>query len=143
MWMTMYDSNILVFHLARIPNKTLHAGRLKNITKWTNPPKAKHIKALPTLSFKINPKRTTFLKAKLNMTPHRSSIKNDTFFMWTFHKFQTPPFPLVDLHNKMVDVIVHMTMMVTAHASMIKWDTANMTTLAAMSFTFHMIVKRR
>jgi hypothetical protein len=33
MWMTMNDSNNLVFHLARIPNKTLHARRLKSITK--------------------------------------------------------------------------------------------------------------
>jgi hypothetical protein len=33
MWMTMNGSNNLVFHLARIPNKTPHAGRLKSITK--------------------------------------------------------------------------------------------------------------
>jgi hypothetical protein len=68
---------------------------------------------LQTFSFKINPKRTTFLKAKLIMTLHRSSIKNDNFFMWTINKFQMPPVPSVDLHNKMVDIISHMTMMVT------------------------------
>jgi hypothetical protein len=95
------------------------------------------------LSFKINPKRTTFLKAKLITTPHQSSIKNDNFFMWTVHKFQTPPVPSVDLHNKMVDVIPHMTMMVTVQFSMIKKDANNMTTLAAMSFTFNMITKGR
>jgi hypothetical protein len=143
MWMTMNDFTNLVFLLEHIPNKTLHAGRLKSITKYTKPPKAKHIKALQTLSFKINPKRTTFLKAKLIMMPHRSSIKNDNFFMWTVHKFQTPPVPSVDLHNKMVDVISHMTMMVTVQFSMIKRDADNMTTLAAMSFTFHMIAKGR
>jgi hypothetical protein len=95
------------------------------------------------LSFKINPKRKTLLKATLIMTPHRSSIKNNNFFMRTVHKFQTPPVPLVDLHNKMVDVIPHMTMMVTVQFSMIKRDADNMTTLAAMSFTFNMIAKGR
>jgi hypothetical protein len=93
------------------------------------------------LSIKINPKRSILLKVKFNVTPNGFSIKNDNFFMWTVHKFQTPPVPSVDLHNKMVDVISHMTMMVTVQFSMIKRDADNMTTLAAMSFTFNMIAK--
>jgi hypothetical protein len=63
--------------------------------------------------------------------------------MWTVHKFHTPPGPSVDLHNKMVDVISHMTMMVTIPFSMIKMDADTMTTIAAMSFTINMIATRR
>jgi hypothetical protein len=61
--------------------------------------------------------------------------------MWTIHKFPTPPGPSVDLHNKMVDVIFHMTMMVTAQLSMIKMDANMMTTIAAMTFNLNMIAK--
>jgi hypothetical protein len=63
--------------------------------------------------------------------------------MWTIHKFPTPPGPSIDPHNKMVDVIFHMTMMVTAQFSMIKMDADIMTTIAAMSFNFNMIAKGR
>jgi hypothetical protein len=95
------------------------------------------------LSIKTNPKRSILLKVKLTVTPNRFSIKNENFSMWTVHKFPTPPGPSVDVHNKMVDVISHMTMMVTAQFSMIKMDTDTMTTIAAMSFTFNMIAKGR
>jgi hypothetical protein len=95
------------------------------------------------LSIKTNPKRSILLKVKLTVTPNRFSIKNENFSMWTVHKFPTPPGSSVDLHNKMVDVISHMTMMVTAQFSMIKMDTDTMTTIAAMSFTFNMIAKGR
>jgi hypothetical protein len=63
--------------------------------------------------------------------------------MWTVHKFPTPPGPSVDLHNKMVDVMSHMTMMITVPFSMIKMVADNMTTIAAMSFTINMIAKGR
>jgi hypothetical protein len=43
----------------------------------------------------------------------------------------------------MVDVIFHMTMMVTTQFSMIKMDADTMTTIAAMSFNFNMIAKGR
>jgi hypothetical protein len=116
--MTMCDSNNLVLHLTRIPNMMLPTGRLKSV-----------------------PKRSILFKVKLNMTHNRFLIKSNNFFMWTVHTFPTPPGPLVDLHNKMVDVIVHMTMMVTAHFSMIKMDADTMTTIAAMIFNFNMIAK--
>jgi hypothetical protein len=95
------------------------------------------------LSIKTNPKRSILLKVKLNLTPNRFSIKNDNFSMWTVHKFPTPQGLSVDLHNKMVDIISHMTMMVTVPFSMIKMDADTMTTIAAMSFTIKMIAKGR
>jgi hypothetical protein len=126
--MTMCVSNNLVLHLTRIPKRTTH-------------PKAKHTKEIHTLSIKTNPKRSILLKVKLNVTPNRFSIKNDNFSMWTVHEFPTPPGTSVDVHNKMVDVISHMTMMVIVPFSMFKMDADNMTTIAAMSFTINMIVK--
>jgi hypothetical protein len=143
MRMTMCDSNNLVLRLPHIPNITLPAGRLKSVPKRTTHPKAKHTKEIHTLSIKINPKRSILFKVKLTVMHNRFSIKNDNFFMWTVHKFPTPSGPSVDLHNKMVDVIFHMTMMVTAQFSMIKMDTDTMTTIAAMSFNFNMIAKGR
>jgi hypothetical protein len=141
MRMTMCDSNNLILCLPRIPNMTLAAGRLKSIPKRTTHPKAKHTKEIHTLSIKINPKRSILFKVKLTMTHNRFSIKNDNFFMWTVHP--TPPGLSVDLQNKMVDVIFHMTMMVTAQFSMIKMDADTMTTITAMSFNFNMIAKGR
>jgi hypothetical protein len=61
--------------------------------------------------------------------------------MWTVNKLPTPPGPSVDLPNMMVDVISHMTMMVTVPFSMIKMDVDTMTTIATMSFTINMIAK--
>jgi hypothetical protein len=52
-----------------------------------------------------------------------------------------PPGLSVDLHNKMVDVISHMTMMVTVPFSMIKMVADTMTTIIAMTFTINMIAK--
>jgi hypothetical protein len=121
----------------------LPAGRLKSVPKRTTHPKAKHTKKIHTLSIKINPKRSILFKVKLTVTHNRFSIKNKNFFMWTVHKFPTPPGPSVDLHNKMVNVISHMTMMVTAQFSMIKMDADTMTTIAAMSFNFNMMTKGR
>jgi hypothetical protein len=95
------------------------------------------------LSIKTNPKRSILLKVKLTVTPNRFSIKNNNFSMWTVHKFPMPPGPSVDLPNKMVDVISHMTIMVTVPFSMIKMDVDTMTTIAAMSFTINMIAKGR
>jgi hypothetical protein len=95
------------------------------------------------LSIKTNHKRSLPLKFKLTGTPNRFSIKNDNFFMWTVHKFPMPSGLSVDLHNKMVDVIFHMTMMVTTQFSMIKMDADTMTTITAMSFNFNMIAKGR
>jgi hypothetical protein len=134
---TMCDSNNL------IPNMMLPAGRLKSVPKRTTHPKATHTKEIHTLSIKINPKRSILFKVKLTVTRNRFSIKNDNFFMWTIHKFPTPPGPSVDLPNKMVDNIFHMTMMVTAQFSMIKKDADTMTTIAAMSFNFNMIATGR
>jgi hypothetical protein len=143
MRMTMCDSNNLVLRPTRIPNMTLPERRLKSVPKRTTHPKAKHTKEIHTMSIKINPKRSILFKVKLTVTHNRFSIKNDNFFMWTVHKFPTPTGPSVDLHNKMVDVIFHMTMMVTAQLSMIKMDADTMTTIAAMSFNFNMIAKGR
>jgi hypothetical protein len=95
------------------------------------------------LSITTNPKRSILLKVKLTVTSNRFSIKNDNFSMWTVHKFPMPPGPSVDLHNKMVDVISHMTMMVTVPFSMIKMDADTMTTITAMSFTINMIATGR
>jgi hypothetical protein len=86
-------------------------------------------------------KWSILLKFKLPETPNRFSIKIDNFSMWTVIKLPTPPGPSVDLPNKMVAVIFHMTMMVTAQFSMITRDADTMTTLAAMSFNFNMIAK--
>jgi hypothetical protein len=141
--MTVCVSNNLVLHFTRIPNMTLPAGRLQSVPKRTTHPKAKYTKDIPTLSIKTNPKRSILLKVKLTVTPNRFSIKNDNFSVWTVHKFPTPPGPSVDLHNKMVNVISHMIMMVTAQFSMIKMDADTMTTIAAMSFNFNMIAKGR
>jgi hypothetical protein len=143
MWMTMCVSNNLVLHLTHIPNMMLPAGRLKSVPKRTTHPKAKHTKEIHTFSIKTNPKRSILLKVKLTVTPNRFSIKNDNFSMWTIHKFPTPPGPSVDLRNKMVDVISHMTMMVTVPFSIIKMDADTMTTIAAMSLTINMIAKGR
>jgi hypothetical protein len=143
MWMTMCVSNNLVLHLTRIPNRTLPVGRLKSVPKWTTHPKAKHTKEIHTLSIKINPKPSILYKVKLIVMHNRFLIKNDNFFMWTVHKFPMPSGPSIDLHNKMVDVISHMTMMVTAQFSMTKMDADTMTTIAAMSFNFNMIAKGR
>jgi hypothetical protein len=93
------------------------------------------------LSIKTFPKRSILLQVKLNVTPHRFSIKNDNFSMWTIHKFPTPPGTSADLNSKMVDTISHMTMMVIVPFSMIKMDADTMTTIAAMSFTINMIAK--
>jgi hypothetical protein len=137
----MCVSNNLVLHLTRIPNMMLPAERLKSVPKRTTHPKAKHTKEIHTLSVKINPKQSILFMVKLTVTHNLFSIKNDNFFMWTVHKFPMPPGPLVNLHNKMVDVIFHMTMMVTSQFSMIKMDADTMTTIAAMSFNFNMIAK--
>jgi hypothetical protein len=130
----MCDSNNLVL------NMMLPAGRLKSVPKRTTRPKATHTKDIHTLSIKIKPKRSILFKVKLTVTHNRFSIKNNNFFMWTVHKFPTPPGLSVDLPNKMVDDIFHMTMMVTAQFSMIKKDANTMTTITAMSFNFNMIV---
>jgi hypothetical protein len=95
------------------------------------------------LSIKTSPKWSILLKVKLNVMPHLFSIKNNNFSMWTIHKFHTPPGTSVDLNNKMVDAISHMTMMVIVPFSMIKMDADTMTTIVAMSFTINMIAKGR
>jgi hypothetical protein len=74
MWITKCDSNNLVLRLTRIPNMTLPIGRLKSVPNWTTHPKAKHTKEINTLSTKINPKRSTLLKVKLNGTPNQFLI---------------------------------------------------------------------
>jgi hypothetical protein len=141
MWMTMCDYSNLLLRLTRIPNMMLPAGRLKSVPKRTTHPKAKHNKAIHTLSIKTNPKRSILLKFKLTGTPNRFSIKIVNFSMRTIIKLPMPPGPSVDLPNKMVAVTFHMTMMVTAHFSMIKRDADTKTTIAAMSFNFNMIAK--
>jgi hypothetical protein len=143
MWMIMCVYNNLVLHLPRNHNMMLPVWCIKSVPKRTNHHKAKHTKELQPFPIAIDPMRSILLKIKLNMTPYRFSIKKDNFSMWTVHKFPTPPGPLVDLHNKMVDVISHMTMMVTTQFSMIKMDADTMTTIAAMSSNFNMIAKGR
>jgi hypothetical protein len=81
MWMTKCYSNNRVLRFTCIPNMTLPERRLKSVHKQTTHPKAKHTKEINTLSTKINPKRSTLLKVKLNGTPNRFSIKNDNFSM--------------------------------------------------------------